>query len=199
MIAFLRGKLAAELTGAVVLDVNGVGYRLLVPDSTLVALPETGQTVFLHTHLVLREDNVQLYGFKTEDELTVFIAILNVSGVGPKGALAVLSTYQPDNIRAIIAGEDLISLTKVPGVGKKTAARLILELKDKLGKITDEIKRPLSNTSQPDSILKEAELALQALGYNQSEAKAAVRKAVSAHSLPPDTATLVKNALKYLM
>lgn len=198
MIAFLRGKLASESDGSVVLDVNGVGYRVFVPGSTLTTLPEIGQEVFLLTHMIVREDGMQLYGFKSEDELTVFSAILNVAGVGPKGALAVLSVYQPTAVKTIITNEDVQGLVKVPGIGKKTAQRLILELKDKLKTISQSIEYS-SSENMPGSNRTDAEFALLALGYNQSEAQDAVSRAAVIQPPPANTGELIKIALKYLM
>ncbi|MBM7855115.1 Holliday junction DNA helicase RuvA [Desulfohalotomaculum tongense] len=199
MIAFLRGKLAAESTGKVVLDVNGVGYQLLVSSATLADMPPVGEEVFLHTHMVVREDSMQLYGFKTEEELFIFTAVLGVSGVGPKGALSLLSTYQPGSIREIMANEDVTALTKVSGIGKKTAQRLILELKDKLGSIPAAAKKTAPNIKHQGSMHRDAEFALMALGYSQSEAAEAVKLACADSSNPPDVSALVKSALKYLM
>ncbi len=198
MIAFLRGKLAAALTDTIVLDVNGVGYQIQVPNSTFIEMPSIGEEVTLYTHLVVREDSLQLYGFKTEDELNVFLSLLTVKGVGPKGALAVLSVYQPARIRAIFAQEDIAALTRVPGIGKKSAQRLILELKDKLGVLPEGYKQAAPAAKKLGSKLKDAESALIALGYNQSEAHQAVR-AVENMAADSDTAGLIKAALKYLM
>ncbi len=198
MIAFLRGKLSAQSANIVVLDVNGVGYQIQVPNSTLLTMPQIGEETTVYTHLVVREDCLQLYGFKTEDELTVFLALLNVNGVGPKAALALLSVYQPEKIRVIFAEEDVAALTKVPGIGKKTAQRLILELKDKLGVQAEGYKHDAPAEEHFGSELNDAEFALMALGYNQSEAHEAVHKAAEAASAT-DTGGLVKAALKYLM
>ncbi|WP_031516092.1 Holliday junction branch migration protein RuvA [Desulfofalx alkaliphila] len=199
MIAFLRGKLAAETIGSVVLDVNGVGYRLLVPNSTSALMPKIGEEVFLYTHLVVRENNMQLYGFSTEDELSTFLALLNVTGVGPKGALSVLSVYRPGEFKSIIDREDIKAIIKVPGVGKKTAQRLILELKDKLADIKPVEQNSQSPGNSLGSLRVDAEFALLALGYKQSEAQEAVLWAAEYQPAPEDTAGLVKLALKYLM
>ncbi|MTI79755.1 MAG: Holliday junction branch migration protein RuvA [Firmicutes bacterium] len=199
MIAFLRGKLAAESSGKVVLDVNGVGYQMLVSNTTLANMPHLGEEVFLHTHMVVREDSMQLYGFQTDDELSIFTTILNVSGIGPKGALAVLSVYQPENIKGIIANENATALTKVPGIGKKTAQRLILELKDKLGEMTPTKQQDISKIDYQGSVERDAEFALMALGYSHSESTDAVKKALAENSTLSDVSALVKLALKYLM
>ena len=199
MIAFLRGNLSAQAANVVVLDVNGVGYQIQVPNSTLLTMPQIGEQITLYTHLVVREDSLQLYGFKTEDELDVFLSLLNVNGVGPKGALALLSVYQPERIRAIFAEEDAAALTKAPGIGKKTAQRLILELKDKLGVHPEGYKHAAPAAEHSSSRLNDAEFALMALGYNQSEAHEAVHKAAESASASTDVGGLVKAALKYLM
>lgn len=199
MIAFLRGKLAAESSGRVVIDVNGVGYQLQVSANTLSSMPKLGEEVFLYTYMIVREDSIQLYGFKTENELSIFTAILNVSGVGPKGALAVLSVYRPESISEIISNEDAAALTKVPGIGKKTAQRLILELKDKINIFPASAASVETRKEYPGSIQQDAEFALVALGYNQSESTAAVKKALTNHKPPSDVSTLVKLSLKYLI
>lgn len=173
MIAFVRGKLVSVLSDSIIVDVNGLGYRLQVPGSLFSRLPSPGAEVQLHTHLVVREDGMYLYGFRDEDELNCFRLLLNVSGVGPKGALAVLSSMAPDTLRQVLAGENVALLTKVPGVGKKTAQRIILELKDKLGRIS------LGGPVQEDTMGEEVDAlaALLALGYARAEAHEAVKEA----------------------
>ncbi|MEG6617081.1 Holliday junction branch migration protein RuvA [Peptococcaceae bacterium 1198_IL3148] len=200
MIAFLRGILAAESPGQIVVDVHGVGYKLMVPHSTLASMPSIGQEVFVFTHMVVREDDMQLYGFQSEDELAVFLLLLNVSGMGPKGALSVLSVYPPDSIRGFIGNEDVTALTRVPGVGKKTAQRLILELKDKIGKVITGSKQGGAAIANDGGIIRDAEFALVALGYTQSEASDAVGKALNnENTVIKDASELIKQALKYLM
>lgn len=200
MIAFLQGVLAVESPGAVVIDVNGVGYRVLVPDSTLAAMPEIGQQVFLNTHLVVREDSMQLYGFKTEQELAMFSLLISVSGIGPKGGLAALSCYPPEHMQQYIATENITALTKVPGVGKKTAQRIILELKDKVSSLPmtmSEDVHPIVTGNH--TLTNDAENALIALGYGKGEAEKAVHQALNGGTEIADLSQLIKMALKNLM
>nr|MDP9420802.1 Holliday junction branch migration protein RuvA [Actinomycetota bacterium] len=134
MIGSLRGALVERgLDGAVLVEVAGVGYRLLVPPPTVPGLGEPGDDVVLHTHLAVREDALTLYGFATRDERACFEALIGAHGVGPALALAVLSVHRPDDLRRAVADDDVAALCLVPGVGRKTAARLLLELKDRLG------------------------------------------------------------------
>ncbi|MCL0068059.1 Holliday junction branch migration protein RuvA [Peptococcaceae bacterium] len=198
MIAFLRGKLAFVEGQTLTLDVNGVGYSLLVPTSVTAKLPEIGEEIFIYTYLVLRDDNVQLYGFLSKEELFLFTKMLEVSGIGPKNALSVISTYDPDEISSIIVNKDTADLSKVPGIGRKTADRIILELKDKLKTIDKKVAgKKLSEHYIENSAAGEAIEGLKVLGYSNKEAKEAVYKAIEAEELN-DTAELIKKALKYL-
>ena len=198
MIAFLRGKLAFVEGQTLTLDVNGVGYSLLVPTSVTAKLPGIGEEIFIYTYLVLRDDNVQLYGFLSKEELFLFTNMLGVSGIGPKNALSVISTYDPDEISSIIVNKDTDALSKVPGIGRKTADRIILELKDKLKTIDKKVAdKKLSEHCIENSAAGEAIEGLKALGYSNKEAKEAVYKAIEAEELN-DTAELIKKALKYL-
>jgi len=171
VIAFLTGRVAGKTTGAALLDVGGVGYRLLMPTSSLSTLPAVGDTVTVHTYLHVREDELTLYGFENEDERSLFETLIGVSGVGPKAAMAVLSALRPDALRAAVAADDVAVLSSVPGVGKKTAQRLALELKDKLDlpDLTDAAKGPRA------AALTEARDALLSMGFTAAEAAAALR------------------------
>ena len=133
MIAFLEGVLIDKNVGRVVLNVGGVGYELAVPTSVLAALPPVGETVRLHTRMVVREDSMTLYGFASTDERELFDLLTGVTGVGPKVGLAFLSALQPDALRRAVVAGDADTLTVVPGVGKKVAQRVVLDLRDKLG------------------------------------------------------------------
>ena len=135
MIASLHGTLESLSSDGAVINVNGVGFRVYMPTSTLSILGTVGKEVHLHTHLVLREDNVALYGFASTEELELFQILLGVSGIGPKLGLAVLSAMKVEQVVMAIATGSVDLLTVVPGIGKKTAQRLILELKDKIGTI----------------------------------------------------------------
>lgn len=194
MIAFIKGKLADIQAGSVIIDVGGIGYKVQVPLSLQYRLPATGSELMLHTSLVVREDSFSLYGFQSENELAFFLKLLNVSGVGPRGALAILSIYTPAELGRAIAGEDIASLTRAPGIGKKTAARIVLELKDKVSDLFD--------ASDPRNIVIGREVdaleALEALGYSAVEARRAVKEAQAGLKNPP-VEELVKNALRLLV
>ena len=132
MIAYLAGTLVAKKPTAVLIDVGGLGYRVHIPTSTFEALPDTGASVKLHTSLQVREDSQTLYGFATEGEQQTFEVMLGVSGIGPKLGLAALSSMRPAELRDYVVSGETALLTNIPGVGKKTADRLVLELKDRL-------------------------------------------------------------------
>jgi len=165
MIGRLTGKLAAKHPPQVLVDCNGVAYELDVPMSTFYNLPATGDPVTLHTHLVVREDAQALYGFGTQEERAAFRQLLKISGVGARTALSVLSGLSVAELAQAVAGQDAARLTKVPGIGKKTAERLLLELK---GKLAD--ARPPAAGGAADVLN-----ALLGLGYSEKEAAAALK------------------------
>ena len=198
MITFLSGKLAAALPTQAIVDVGGVGYELLIPLSSYDRLPAIGQQVQVLTHLHVREDAHILFGFMTPAERDLFrLLVNNVSGIGPKLALAVLSGMSVGNFKSAVVNGDVTSLSKISGLGKKTAERIILELKDKLGvaaawEVASATHAPTAEQSQAN----EAVLALIALGYKQVDAHKAVREL---QEKQPEIATaeeLVKLALK---
>ncbi len=171
MIGFLRGILAAKHPPVIVLDVGGVGYEVEAPMSTFYELPEIGESVRLVTQLVVREDAHILYGFATEAERILFRNLIKVSGVGPRIALAILSGISVDGFARCVRTEDAASLVKVPGIGKKTAERLIVEMRDRLtaaepGQVLAGTGQPAGGTAPED----EAYGALVALGYKPPEA-----------------------------
>ncbi|MBE9608190.1 Holliday junction branch migration protein RuvA [Chitinilyticum piscinae] len=196
MIGRLTGHLVEKQPPHVLLDVAGVAYELDVPMSTFYVLPHLGESCVLYTHLAIREDAHQLYGFATRQERDTFRELIKVSGIGPKIGLAILSGMNSDEFAQALASEDAIRLSKIPGIGKKTAERLILELRGKLGKLVS--AGPLfaasegSKGGEPirDDILQ----ALQALGYNEKEATAAMK------TLPADcdVSSGIRQALKAL-
>lgn len=177
MIGFVRGRVAHLHTECCLLDVQGVGYRLAVSEQTRRKLA-TGQEALLFTHLQVREDALSLFGFLEEEEYELFLQLISVSGIGPKSALAILSAIQPQELRRAVCQKQTALLVKLPGIGKKTAERLVLELKDKLGAglaVEDELAVAVA-TPEAASSLQEALLALEALGYGRAEATAALRK-----------------------
>jgi Holliday junction DNA helicase RuvA len=165
VIASLEGVLAEKGAGRVVLDVGGVGYEVQVPTQTLASLPAQGRRARLHTRLIVREDGMTLFGFASGDERSLFDHLITVTGVGPRMALAVLSVLTPQAFRRAIASGDEAALVTVPGIGKKVAARILLDLKDKLGVGGDEV------VSGP---LGEVREALLSLGLTAQEARDAV-------------------------
>jgi Holliday junction DNA helicase RuvA len=169
VIGRISGKLVAKLPPQIMVDVHGVGYELDVPMSTLYQLPVTGTEVMLLTHLIVREDAHQLYGFASEGERALFRRLLKISGVGARMALAVLSGMSVSDLRQAVSAQDSARLTRIPGIGKKTAERLILELKDKLDFAVVAVTSPTAGAS--GDIVH----ALLALGYNDREAQFAVK------------------------
>lgn len=188
MIGRIAGMLAEKNPPQVVVVAHGVGYEIDVPMSTFYHLPRTGENVELLTHLVVREDAHLLYGFLTAGERTAFRQLLKVSGVGPKVALAVLSGLSVDDLAVAIASQDAARLTKVPGVGKKTAERLVLELRDKL------VPAAAGGRAQASPARGDVVNALLALGYNDREAQAAVKELPAELAL----ADAIRQALKHL-
>ncbi len=188
MIGKISGKLIARHPPQVVVDVHGVGYEIDVPMSTFYQLPATGSDVTLFTHLIVREDAHQLYGFASEQERRVFRQLLKISGVGARTALSVLSGLSVADLFAAVSAQDAARLTKVPGIGKKTAERLLLELKDKLD-VTVATAAAAGGAHAGDVLN-----ALLALGYNDKEAAWAVKQ------LPGGTAVAegIRQALKLL-
>jgi Holliday junction DNA helicase RuvA len=163
MIGSLRGLLAHKQAPAIIVECSGVGYEVETPMSTFLDLPPTGEPVFLHTHLLVREDAQILYGFSTEDEKALFRSLLKVSGVGAKMALAVLSAMSVGDFQRCVEYEDATALVKIPGVGKKTAERLIIDMRDRIDKIRAVAgSRPVTIETNARS---EAVDALIALGY----------------------------------
>jgi holliday junction DNA helicase RuvA len=170
MIAKLNGILSDKSPPQIIVDCNGVGYEVEVPMSTFYNLPEVGAKVQLLTYMVVREDAQLLYGFGSEQEKSTFKQLLKVNGIGAKSALSILSGVSIDELVQAVNMQEVAMLTRIPGVGKKTAERLLLELKDKFGAIKD-----LSNANQTKSAAHDILNALLALGYNDREALAAVK------------------------
>jgi holliday junction DNA helicase RuvA len=181
MIAFLEGTVAEKSGERVVVSVGGVGYDLAVPAQTLSRLPAPGRKAKLFTRLQVRDDQMVLYGFATTEERTVFDLLVTVSGVGPKMALAVLSTLTPDALRRAVTFGDGAALTLVPGIGKKVAGRILLDLKDRLG---------VGGDVAPTGTLAEVREALLALGLSAQEARDALLV------LPPDGDRPVEDLLR---
>jgi holliday junction DNA helicase RuvA len=173
VIGAVSGTLVEVYPDGALVDVSGVGYRVHAPASVLARLPGAGERVRLHTHLHVREDALTLFGFTTGEERDLFEILIGVNGIGPKGGLAVLSVYAPDALRKAILGEDVDALTLIPGVGKKTAARMILELKEKIG-AGDADLAPLAGSPAVKQVLSDVRAALLQLGYSTTEARKAI-------------------------
>jgi len=200
MIGSVSGTLIETYPDGALVDVQGVGYRVHSPASSLARLPGAGERVRLHTHLHVREDALTLYGFTTAEERDLFEVLIGVNGIGPKGGLAVLSVYAPDALRRAIIGEDLDALTMIPGVGKKTASRMILELKEKLG-AGDADLAPLAGSPAVKQALSEVRAALLQLGYSTTEAREAIERVAAEAAAANGNGTperLLKMALKEL-
>ena len=180
MIAYLIGTVAAVAEKKVVLDVNHVGFQLSVSDRDIRSMPQVGEEVKIYTYMSVREDAISLFGFLRKDELELYRMMINVSGIGPKGGLNILSVLSADDVRLAVLSDDAKAIAKAPGIGNKTAQKLILELKDKmkLEDVLDNIAR--EDDRQTDDTLEavrsEAAQALSALGYSASDALRAVRK-----------------------
>ena len=198
MITFLQGKLIEALPTQVVVDVNGVGYEALIPLSSFDKLPQPGQPIKLLTQLVVREDAHTLYGFMTPEERDLFrLLVHTVSGIGPKTALNVLSGISVTAFRGAVAGGDLKALSKISGVGKKTAERIIVELKDKIGMAGAwEAASAKHGLSADEQRINDAVLALVALGFKQLEAHDAVRGAQAVLGTQATVEELVRVCLK---
>jgi Holliday junction DNA helicase RuvA len=198
MITFLHGKLVEALPTQVTVDVNGVGYEALIPLSSFDKLPQPGQPLRLLTQLVVREDAHTLYGFMSSEERDLFRLLINtVSGIGPKTALNVLSGISVTAFRGAVAGGDLKSLSKISGVGKKTAERIVVELKDKIGIAGAwEAASAKHGLSADEQRINDAVLALVALGFKQVDAHDAVRGAQAVLGTQATVEELVRVCLK---
>jgi Holliday junction DNA helicase RuvA len=199
MIAFLRGKLLEALPTQVVVDVNGVGYEVLIPLSSFDKLPAPGGEVTLLTHLAVREDAHVLYGFVSTAERDLFrLLIHTVSGIGPKIALSVLSGMTPTAFRGAVANGDVKALSRISGVGKKTAERIVVELKDKFGAAGAWEAASAGRALSPeDQRVSDAVLALVALGFKQVEAHDTVRAVQNLLGSQATVEELVRGALKH--
>lgn len=192
MIAMLKGTVWVKDSDKIILDVNGVGYLLSVPVGCIQHI-RTGEEKVFHTHLIVREDDVTLYGFNNVDEKNLFIMLLGVSGIGPKAALSILSAFSVIQVKSAILREDFPLLTKVPGIGGKTAKRLILELKEKVNDI--DLENGLPEVITSSTLSNEALDTLLALGFSRNEAREVLQK-VSKDSLT--TEDQLKEALRLL-
>lgn len=203
MIAFIQGELCDAGQDTIVVACHGIGYEIQIPVSVAQALPDPGNVVKIYTYTYVREDALGLFGFLTKDDLAVFKLLITVNGVGPKAALAILSAMTADELRFAILAEDAKAIAKAPGIGPKTAKRMIIELKDKLNlesMIEGHGDAEMSSSGHGDvdaNVRDEVIMALTALGYGNTEAVRAVRAVSGADEM--DSETLLKQALKKIM
>ena len=200
MISYIRGELAAVETEKVIVDVGGVGYGIYMPGQAMGLLPQPGNEVKIHTYLNVREDAMQLFGFLTRDDLEVFKLVIGVSGIGPKGGLSILSHLTPDDLRFAVLSGDVKAISAAPGIGKKTAEKLIIELKDKLN-IEDVLTHAADSSAAAvpvnnGGIQSEAVQALVALGYGSTERLREVKQVELDNATVED---VLKEALKKML
>ena len=195
MYYYIKGKYVLKGENFAVIDANGVGYKIYTSVSDLNKMPSPGEVLTMYTHLYVREDTQDLYGFITNEEMTLFLQLMSVSGVGPKAALAILSVTTPEQFALAVITNDVKTITKAQGVGPKVAQRIILELKDKL-KTSDALPEDIRETTiETENNSQEAVTALIVLGYTANEAKRAVANVDTSQNVED----IIKEALKYLM
>lgn len=200
MISYLRGELAAIEEEKIIIDVGGVGYGIYMSQSALAVMPRIGEEIKIHTYLNVREDAMQLFGFLTRDDLEIFRLLIGVSGIGPKGGLSILSKLSSDDLRFAVLSGDVKAISAAPGIGKKTAEKLIVELRDRL----DLESAPDQDAGGDSSaggqgtgeVQSEAVQALVALGYGNTESMKAVRKVLKGNETVEE---VLKEALKIMM
>ena len=197
MIAHLIGKLIYKSPDHSIVDVNGIGYKIFTPLSTYYVLPKTGESVTLHIHTRVREDELKLFGFLTEEEQTIFEKLITINKVGPKLALGILSGMSPENLLTAIMNNDAARLSTIPGVGKKTAERLTLEMKDKLSDLTFEMEHQL-DAETPEGFYEDALSALVNLGYKKPQAEKSLKSAYNKIGKGSSLEELIKESLNNL-
>lgn len=198
MYAYIKGSLEEKLKDSIVVETGGIGYKIYVSEQTMDKLGELGEKVKIYTHYHVREDSISLYGFLSNEELKMFELLIQVSGIGAKTAIVMLSNISPSEFAIAVISNDIKTLTKIPGVGSKSAQRIVLELKDKL-KTEDAISKntedlPTDNTVDNEKV-EEATQALQILGYNKGEVKKVIEK-LKVKDLSIED--IIKQALKQL-
>lgn len=196
MFAYIKGSLEEKMSNYIVVETMGIGYKIFMSKTAIGRAGEMGNTVKIYTHYHVREDEISLYGFLSKEELNMFELLISVSGVGAKSAIAMLSNIEPSEFAMSIITNDITKLTKVPGIGKKSAGRIVLELKDKL-KAEQEIAKTQATdiVIEEDEEIDEAISALQILGYNRKEIEKALQKFDYKTMSIED---IIRNGLKYL-
>lgn len=201
MISYIRGELTAVEKDRIIVDVGGVGWGIFMPEQSMMLLPQTGNEVKIHTYLNVREDAMQLFGFLTRDDLEIFKLVIGVSGIGPKGGLSILSCLSADDLRFAVLSGDAKAISAAPGIGKKTAEKLIIELKDKLNledmlhQATESAPVMPGGDAEATEMQSEAVQALVALGYGSTESLKAVKKVAGECTSAEE---ILKAALKHL-
>ena len=193
MIAFIKGTVDSLSEGKMILESHGIGYELNIPASMFDAGIREGEELKIYTHMSVREDGISLFGFLSREDLEIYRMLIGVSGIGPKAALAVLSTLTADNLRFAVLSEDVQAIAKTPGIGKKTAQKLILELKDKFD-LQEAFEQKLAG-NQAAAAVRQVQ-ALTALGYSGTEALQAVKKVEITEGM--DSEAVLKAALKHM-
>lgn len=196
MITSIKGTLTEISPTDITIDINGIGYEILIPLSSFDKLPKVGSECKILTYLHVREDIHQLYGFITHEERDLFRLLITISGIGPKTALTILSGMSTENLKNAIASGNTVLLSEIPGIGKKTAQRMVVELKEKIGGVSIKMPKPLPK--EEEIALNDAIRALINLGYKQISAQSAVEKALAETNGEIKLEELLKKALKYL-
>lgn len=196
MYDFIRGKYGGIQKDYVIVDNHGMGYKVFTSGNTMASMPRVGDEVLLYLTQIVREDFIGLYGFSSREELDLFLVLITINGVGAKAALSLLSVSLPERLKAAIVGENETLLMKAPGIGKKTAQRIILELKHKLRlEHVEDLSREEREDLENENTLNEAMAALQSLGYTEKEAKTALKHVDKALGIED----IIKESLKHLM
>ena len=202
MLAYIKGTLEMKMTGYIVIDVGGLGYKIFMSDVGIERLGNIGEIVKVHTYYRVREDDISIFGFNTLEELKMFELLIGVSGVGAKTALTMLAVCEPSEFALAVITEDIKTLTAIPGIGAKSAQRIILELKDKIKKeqqiqeIEKQVSPKIQKAIEEDDKILEAIAALQVLGYHRKEIEKAFQKMKDKQSL--STEELIKKGLSIL-
>ena len=197
MLSFVKGELSEIIDDTIIVENNNIGFNIRVPMSLIANIPSIGSEVKIYTYLYVREDEISLYGFLTRDDLNIFKLLITVNGIGPKGALAILSTITPNDLRMAIMASDAKFISSAPGIGTKTAQKLIIELKDKISLSSDiDTYENVTANADTSNVTNETIMALVALGYSNTEATRAVKAVDNRDSL--NSEELLKQALKKL-
>lgn len=204
MLAYIKGELAAKARGYIVIDVRGLGYKIFMSDLAMENVGKIGDIIKVHTYYRVMEDDISIFGFNTQEELRLFELLLSVSGIGAKTAITMLGTIEPSDFAIAIISNDIGTLKKLPGIGTKTAQRIVLELKDKLKKeqqieelsVANQKSMAIQKAIEKDSKEEEAFTALQVLGYNSKEIEKAMEKIIDKQNMSLEE--IIKAALKEL-